>query len=696
MSTDKKQRIEKTLERYGVWVKAGPWEVDDGADFELINIDDSDNGELQITEEEERLLGKLETGPYANESADTSKGGGVDLKAPNKLNRIEEKLDALKDEIRYLKDEISELRLPSETRSPEKSGGYFDDEDDETIALTDDELVNILDSADMSDETADKDAIEKTQTVESDATLPKSDSATELDSPAAEASEIEQETAERPDSDYEPIVSLDEIEDMSDEDEDFEEFDEITDIEPSETDIAEDEAIEDSNEPRSEEMEIEDSRDSSGIRVESEAFDEGEEVEIMLDEEGDSEKEREDHDTDTDMEEVSLGEFGFETQMDEGTDAVSDLTDKTQDIENLEEFSDEMDTAPSTESDGSEQSDSGENAAKPIELSDIGVGDMMSAEPDIESADRIELDEEEKSEDIGLPPESLDEVEDLDIAPLDEEVPDESSAEKTPESLGEMEDLDITPLDEEVPDESPAEKTPEFLDEVEDLDIAPLDEEVPDESSAEKTPESLGEVDDLDITPLDEEVPDESPAEKTPEFLDEVDDLDITPLDEEVPDESSAEKTPESLGEIEDLGIAPLDEEVPDESPAEKTPESLDEVDDLDITPLDEEVPDESPAEKTPESPGDAYNELPGTEEVDLDSLEALTSDTKSEKPETDEAGKAESLSIPGKLQDEIKDVLKYMDELLDWLPHKKVQEFERSEHFEVYRRIFEELGISK
>ena len=546
MSTDKKQQVEKTLRRYGVWVKAGPWEVDEGADFELMDIDDSNNGELQITEEEERLLGKLETGPYADESTDVlethaPKGGGVDLKAPNKLNRIEEKLDALKDEIRNLKDEISELRLPSETRSSESSGGYFEDEDDETIALTDDELVNILDSADMTDETADKETVEEAQTVDSDI-LPKSDSTSGLDrsdDAAMEAPEIEQETAERLDSGDESIISLDEIENLPDEDEDFEDFEEISDIELSETDVTEDALIEKSVESRDEEMEVGDSSgavgDSSGAieTVESEVFDEGEEVEIRLDEEEkDSGDEREAHDAD--IEEISLGEFGFEAQ-DEGADTVSDLADKTQDelpdIENI--ISDEIDTVPAAESGETEETNhadsSGGEEAKVIELSDIGVGDMMSDESDIESADRIELDENEEKKFVGieLPSESTDEIADLDMAELDEETLNAS-------------EIDI-----------------------------------------------------------------------------------------------------------------------------------------------------------------DTYKDLPGTEEVDLNSLEALASDTEIEKPEAlpavDKASeKTESPSMPSKLQNEIKDVLKYMDELLDWLPHKKVQEFERSEHFEVYRRIFEELGISK
>ena len=35
------------------------------------------------------------------------------------------------------------------------------------------------------------------------------------------------------------------------------------------------------------------------------------------------------------------------------------------------------------------------------------------------------------------------------------------------------------------------------------------------------------------------------------------------------------------------------------------------------------------------------------------------------------------------------------MDQLLESLPEEKIEEFARSEHFEVYKKLFEELGIT-
>jgi pilus assembly protein FimV len=50
--------------------------------------------------------------------------------------------------------------------------------------------------------------------------------------------------------------------------------------------------------------------------------------------------------------------------------------------------------------------------------------------------------------------------------------------------------------------------------------------------------------------------------------------------------------------------------------------------------------------------------------------------------------------SVPESLRNEIANVLKYMDNLLDALPDEKIQEFAESEHFEVYKKLFEDLGL--
>ena len=58
--------------------------------------------------------------------------------------------------------------------------------------------------------------------------------------------------------------------------------------------------------------------------------------------------------------------------------------------------------------------------------------------------------------------------------------------------------------------------------------------------------------------------------------------------------------------------------------------------------------------------------------------------------------GGEEGAPSPGdeRLKAEIRSVLAYLDKLLDSLPEDKIEEFAKSEHFDTYKRLFEELGL--
>jgi hypothetical protein len=49
---------------------------------------------------------------------------------------------------------------------------------------------------------------------------------------------------------------------------------------------------------------------------------------------------------------------------------------------------------------------------------------------------------------------------------------------------------------------------------------------------------------------------------------------------------------------------------------------------------------------------------------------------------------------IPSNLKQELKTVLSYMDQLLESLPEDKIEEFAKSEYFDTYKKLFEELGL--
>jgi len=50
---------------------------------------------------------------------------------------------------------------------------------------------------------------------------------------------------------------------------------------------------------------------------------------------------------------------------------------------------------------------------------------------------------------------------------------------------------------------------------------------------------------------------------------------------------------------------------------------------------------------------------------------------------------------ISPELKSELKNVLTYMDHLLESLPEEKIEEFAQSEHFDAYKKIFKELGLT-
>jgi len=77
------------------------------------------------------------------------------------------------------------------------------------------------------------------------------------------------------------------------------------------------------------------------------------------------------------------------------------------------------------------------------------------------------------------------------------------------------------------------------------------------------------------------------------------------------------------------------------------------------------------------------------------DDLEAFTEDESSIDTgalTVEDSGEFDA--IPAGLKSELKNVLSYMDHLLESLPEDKIEEFAQSEYFEKYKKIFKELGL--
>jgi hypothetical protein len=100
------------------------------------------------------------------------------------------------------------------------------------------------------------------------------------------------------------------------------------------------------------------------------------------------------------------------------------------------------------------------------------------------------------------------------------------------------------------------------------------------------------------------------------------------------------------------------------------------------------------------ESGEPALDEFATSETLSNEELASIGEDVSGTVDESVESAPAQKtepsvVSLPVDLKDEIKSVLSYMDQLLESLPEEKIEEFARSEHFEVYKKLFEELGIS-
>jgi pilus assembly protein FimV len=175
-------------------------------------------------------------------------------------------------------------------------------------------------------------------------------------------------------------------------------------------------------------------------------------------------------------------------------------------------------------------------------------------------------------------------------------------------------------------------------------------------------------------------------------------DLSATPLPEIEPSvRLSPEEevlTVESVDEIEE-SVDLLDEIelTAPRSPVEETAENLVILDELAL---------ESAAEPIPE-----LEEIPSIESVEpLEEIAENVAESALETGETIEINFPESAStrervapsgaerVSTNLKDEIKSVLTYLDKLLESLPDEKIEEFARSEQFDVYKKLFEELGL--
>ncbi|MDR2792379.1 MAG: hypothetical protein LBB61_01755 [Treponema sp.] len=135
--------------------------------------------------------------------------------------------------------------------------------------------------------------------------------------------------------------------------------------------------------------------------------------------------------------------------------------------------------------------------------------------------------------------------------------------------------------------------------------------------------------------------------------------------------------------------------EIPVETPAEILPEVVSVVEDIPVEPTDAETA----VQEKPED--ESLLEIPA--EAPIETFPEAKPTPITEEPPAVEPAKAPPFvpaeptrlnNIPPTIQQELKTVLSYMDQLLESLPEEKIEEFAASKYFDIYKKLFSELGL--
>jgi hypothetical protein len=199
-----------------------------------------------------------------------------------------------------------------------------------------------------------------------------------------------------------------------------------------------------------------------------------------------------------------------------------------------------------------------------------------------------------------------------------------------------------------------------------------------DVSPAEEAPENIGDA--LNDDAYDQVIPEgfliesgDSPAREQ-NILDDG-------LPENIDDSLADPFVMEDILEIEDFakdGSADL-EPIPEEP--EPVPEDL------------ELIPEE--LEPVPEEP--EVEEAPAKEEDDIAPVADIPAlaNASPQRPVQKTHPDVDVSVIPPGIKLELRSVLSYMDQLLESLPENKIEEFAKSEYFDTYKKLFEDLGLA-
>jgi pilus assembly protein FimV len=615
-----------------------------------------------ITEERFDDLDKIEKELKTTRNEEEKYSGG---EKSSILLKIEQELLDIKKELSQIKSELANVRSPQKTavykeelpKIPE-TGGFFDEEEDETIALTGDELNNILNTADITEESTESGSLP-----DEELEIPDfgSDEKIEIQAGKQESVPVSKEKQlKQPAKREMPHESsvIDRIE--------------LEEIPLDESDIS----MAETSDNLSYVPEQESSEEDLIPREESDI-----DLEIKHDELDNIEEYGSDGEQEFQLEKLE------EIETEEPMDAMSDTKD---DIPLEEEIDIELDEEENKlvsmmETPESEQESIDEILGQDLESSE--EIDLESQELESPKETDLEIVTDEFSEIEEMTPSKEDENEVVDGIDFDLSEEDNIIIDEEPSQFSD--DIEIPAADEEFSDisELEIENADEMLN-VESLTPVEIEKEagVPGTEHIEEN--DLGEEVFEEVLPEENAVEDEillEPEGEIPEAAEIVDTEDILeaePLKDEdlvelsdIETENATEAFKESVSEDTSVDSLEIEEMLPEE-------ETLDIETSDNLT-----IPELENAEEIPEIAS-------GEEKVGpLGSKESES--TKPNRPHHDGGTKSDLSLLPENLKGELKSVLLYLDRLLETLPEDKIEEFAKSDYFTTYKKLFEELGLA-
>ena len=659
------------------------------------------------------------------------------------LKQIVNDLSGLKNELNSLKNDFAELKShnsldPSAPKSAggeysdsnkENTGFFQSDDSDETIALSGDELSNIVNSSDIYED--DKDSQEETVTEE-----PVVEDSVEPVDEELSIKETALDFQEEPNKTQEISLPSDE-ENAILKSEDF--VNEETN-ETQETSLSSDEenAILESedfvNEETSENQETPLSSDEESPILESEdslknEMDFNDEnpfgsvnESIEIPEEVDSQSDLSIDIDDTSLEEPDLNQIDEEESEDISIPKVQNFSPDDMFVESSsnEDFIQSVSASSSEETEDSTLLETTETSSEQNEIpSDevIEIPEISNADDTILSDETIEENAEEISEEVNEEPvlENESEISEETIKNENDDIFETSGDSNNDESFNEN-IFDSTENAEE-----PLNDSEPVLPEQSDDEFKPLDSVVKEaekdifeeDSSDGYISEIMSEEPSIQESLSDENVDylsknDEDITQEQDSFVSEEDSGTLT-LDEledvsqgiseteetEYLDDSSSDKTEtedifeENLSQVQDDT-----KEVVDAQEEKGNPEILEQIQDEipTVASITEGLtePEENVFEKT-------FGEESGSDFTTPESSVSIEDAIEIENPEDNSLTQIEETNdneLSKDIKNDVKSVLLYMDKLLESLPDEKIREFAASEQFETYKKLFDELGL--